>query len=87
MGLGPPVWGLLVWRFADPHTEGGSSWGWRRSPLAFLLSFVTGVAFGTLYQVSHAGRQAGRQAVCADSMARDMHVYVFVCDGAAEALA
>ncbi|CEM20014.1 unnamed protein product [Vitrella brassicaformis CCMP3155] len=51
MGLGPPVWGLLVWRFADPHTEGGSSWGWRRSPLAFLLSFVTGVAFGTLYQL------------------------------------
>lgn len=43
MGLGPPIYLMLVWR---P--------GWRQSPLAFLFSFFMGIAWGSLYQDKHA---------------------------------
>lgn len=49
MGLGPPVFLLLFWRFATPD---GSSKGWPQAPLAFMLSFFPGLVFGALYSVA-----------------------------------
>jgi Na+/proline symporter len=48
MGLGPPIYLMLLWRY---NSQGKQN-GFRRSPLAFVLSFVPGVVFGFLYQVS-----------------------------------
>lgn len=49
MGLGPPVYLLLFWRFASPD---GARRGWPQAPLAFLLSFLPGLVFGGLYSVA-----------------------------------
>jgi len=46
MGLGPPIFLMLVWRYPSSTT---SNDGWSQSPLAFLLSFITGVVWGALY--------------------------------------
>ena len=43
MGLGPPIFLMLVWRYSDNADDAK---GWRRSPLAFLLPFVCGAFFG-----------------------------------------
>ena len=41
MGLGPPIFLMLVWQY----DEGGKA-GWRQSPLAFVFPFLAGVGFG-----------------------------------------
>ena len=48
MGLGPPIYLMLFWRF---NSAPGKEDGFRQSPLAFALSFIPGVVFGFLYQV------------------------------------
>ena len=45
MGLGPPIFLLLVWKY-DTSDGSGTPTGWRRSPLAFLLPFVAGATIG-----------------------------------------
>jgi len=47
MGLGPPIFLMLLWKFNSSPTAKD---GWRQSPLAFLLSFAPGVALGLCYQ-------------------------------------
>ena len=37
MGLGPPIFLMLVWQY----DEGGKA-GWRQSPLAFVFPFLAG---------------------------------------------
>ena len=49
MGLGPPIYLMLLWRY---NSSPGKGDGFRQAPLAFLLSFVPGVVFGFLYQAS-----------------------------------
>ena len=47
MGLGPPIYLALFWRYASTDA---SDDGWRQSPLAFLFSFAMGVVWGSLFQ-------------------------------------
>lgn len=47
MGLGPPIYLALFWRYASTDA---SDDGWRQSPLAFLCSFAMGVVWGSLFQ-------------------------------------
>ena len=61
MGLGPPIFLMLGWRYASSPD---ASDGWRQSPLAFLMSFFTGVTFGALYQ----SKREGRARYCALSL-------------------
>jgi hypothetical protein len=51
MGLGPPIYLLLFWRFASPANP---TRGWPQAPLAFLLSFLPGLVFGGIYSVATA---------------------------------
>jgi len=46
MGLGPPVWLSLIWRY---NSSPGANDGFRKAPLAFMLSFLPGLVFGILY--------------------------------------
>jgi SSS family solute:Na+ symporter len=55
MGLGPPIFLMLFWRYAS---SADAADGWRQSPLAFLCSFFTGVTFGALYQSKDVDVQA-----------------------------
>lgn len=43
MGLGPPVYLAMLWKY---NSKPGADDGWRKSPLAFMGSFVPGVFFG-----------------------------------------
>ena len=49
MGLGPPVYLLLGWKY---NSAPGSGDGYSKAPLAFLLSFTPGIIFGALYSAA-----------------------------------
>ena len=49
MGLGPPVYLLLLWKY---NSQPGSGDGYRKAPLAFLFSFVPGIVFGAIYSAA-----------------------------------
>lgn len=51
MGLGPPVWLTLLWKF---NSKPGADDGWRQAPLAFIFSFLPGIVFGAVYSVATA---------------------------------
>jgi len=46
MGLGPPIWLLLFWKY---NSAPGKADGWRKAPLAFVLSLLVGWFFGLAY--------------------------------------
>ncbi|KAG8469114.1 hypothetical protein KFE25_007632 [Diacronema lutheri] len=52
MGLGPPIWMLLAWKF---NSAPGSGDGWQRAPLMFALPYATGVFFGVVYNTQAVG--------------------------------
>jgi len=49
MGLGPPVYLLLLWKY---NSAPGRSDGFSKAPLAFLFSFVPGIIFGAIYSAA-----------------------------------
>ena len=53
MGLGPPIYLMLFWKYKNDTNESSLfPNGWRQSPLAFIFPFITGVVYGSLYQAN-----------------------------------